>query len=141
MDVRGAYRGGENRRHMHVALHFSKKVVQNAHREQRWSYLQALQEGGGCIARCAAYQDFSPQFGAQLVGHPHLAPGQPPHHKGYNALPLQHACVSPLLSNIANIKEKKEKTGPFNINVTRSQKSQWAAQVQTANTSVLLLQA
>jgi len=49
--------------------------------------------------------------------------------------------VSPLFSNIANIKQKKEKTGPFNINVTRSQKSQWAAQVQTANTSVLLLQA
>ena len=79
MDVQDASRGGENlchmyvafhsskkhrqmftfahtgRRsdlhHMHVALHFSKKhrwMFTVAHKGWR-SYLQALQEGGGCI--------------------------------------------------------------------------------------------
>jgi len=81
--------------------------VNMLHTKGRRSYLQALQEGGGCIARCAAYQDFSPQFGAELVGHPHLAPGHTSHHKGHNALPLQHARVSPSLSIIANSKRSR----------------------------------
>lgn len=89
----------------HTLQQEAQMDVQDAHKEKR-SYLQALQECGGCVARCAAYQDVSPQFGAQLVGHPHLTPGHPSHHKGYNALPLQHVYATLAGLGSSNVTEQ-----------------------------------
>ena len=149
MDVPGAYRGGENLHHMHVAFHSSKKhrwmfqvrtevvrtcVTCMSHfMSARRIFKVHTQEGGAIPASSSemwwVYRKMY-CLSRFLVPVWRSACG-PPSSRSGSPLPLQRPqCASPATcachpSDIANGKGKQEKTTPFGVNVMRSQVLQW----------------
>ena len=126
MDVpgKGAYRGGENLRHMHVAFHFCKKDVQGADTGRRSYTCKLFRNVVGVSQDVLPIKISRPSLALSLWATLISLRVTPPTTKATMRFPC-NMCVETLSSDIANGKGKQGKTTPFGINLMRSQLLQW----------------